>query len=156
MIPDYFLAMKQKILSVLISILIIALAGCGLEPPTIKISVENNSRVVAVKVEIADTREKRERGLMYRAKLDGNKGMWFQFDAEEPQAFWMKNTLMPLDIMFFNGDGDIVKIIRNMESCKLEPCPYYSSEVPAKYALEVAAGFVERNSIEAGDRFIPK
>lgn len=115
-------------------------------------ALQTQSGKVKLTVELADTAEKREQGLMNREELEQGHGMWFAFEDEAPRTFWMKNTLIPLDILFFNGKKEIVRIIENMEPCKIEQCPSYYSGIPAMYALEVPVGFVRANSISLGDK----
>ncbi len=102
-----------------------------------------------VSVEIADNYEKQMRGLMYRTKLEENKGMLFIFNEEKFRSFWMKNTFIPLDIIFINSDYEIVKIQRGVP-CKENSCKTYNSEKTAKYVLEMNKGFTEKNKILEG------
>lgn len=104
---------------------------------------------ITISVEIADTFEKRMTGLMYREKLGELNGMLFIFQDERPRSFWMKNTLIPLDIIFINSEFEIVKI-QQTTPCKQDPCPSYLSEKPAKYVVEVNMGFSEEHKVEEG------
>ncbi len=106
----------------------------------------DGSRSVAVHAEVADTDETRARGLMDREQLDDGAGMLFLFEDAAPRSFWMKNTLIPLDIIFFDAEWKIISI-KTMTPCLTDPCPMYSSDGAAKYALEVNAGFVKNNGI---------
>ena len=106
---------------------------------------------IKVNVEIADTPQKQSKGLMFRENLKWDHGMLFIFDNESVFSFWMKDTLIPLDIIFIDKAFKIINIVDNALPCYIEPCPDYSSEKPAKYVLEVNAGFVEKNDIEEGD-----
>ncbi|OGJ21941.1 hypothetical protein A3K73_04825 [Candidatus Pacearchaeota archaeon RBG_13_36_9] len=115
---------------------------------SISVSFEN----VSINAEIADTPEKIERGLMYRESLGKNEGMLFIFWEEKETNFWMKNTLIPLDMIFLNKDGEIVNIVENAVPCNSSNCILYLSEVPVKYVIEVNAGFVKENEIEVGER----
>ncbi|MFA3783746.1 DUF192 domain-containing protein [Melioribacteraceae bacterium 4301-Me] len=102
-----------------------------------------------IDIEIADTDEKRELGLMYRDKMEENRGMLFIFPQETYQSFWMKNTIIPLDMIFINANKEIIKIQKNT-------IPYseqsYSSEKPAKYVIEVNAGYCDRHGIKEGNK----
>ncbi|MBL8250618.1 MAG: DUF192 domain-containing protein [Candidatus Competibacter sp.] len=103
-------------------------------------------------VELAQTPEQRERGLMYRAELPGHQGMLF-VQPPGPAAFWMKNTLIPLDLLFFDGEGRLSQIVAEAPPCKVENCPIYASETPTvRYILEINAGEAARRSIRLGDR----
>ena len=99
----------------------------------------------SIEIEIADTPETQMKGLMGRKNLDDNSGMLFVFEHLEPQKFWMKNTLVPLDIIFVGGDGFIVNIV---ESAPPLSNRRYSSKGPAKYVVEVRAGFAKRFQLD--------
>ena len=89
---------------------------------------------------------------MFRKSLPQNQGMLFIFEDEQPRAFWMKNTLIPLDMIFIDANWRIVKLIKNAEPCKEDPCPTYDSERPAKYVLEVNAGQIKEKEVKVGAR----
>ena len=90
---------------------------------------------------------------MFREKLNENDGMLFVFDDESYLAFWMKNTLIPLDIIFIDENYGIVDI-KNAVPCKEDPCALYKSLKPAKYVLEVNTNFTAKNKIKVGDKVI--
>lgn len=91
-------------------------------------------------VAIADTRDLRRRGLMFVTDLGDLDGMLFVFDTPSAGSFWMKNTLMPLDIAFFRTDGTLIAVLE-MEPCgDQESCPTYSPGADYQYALEAPAG----------------
>ena len=100
-------------------------------------------------VEVAATPRTRERGLMYRAKLEPNAGMLFVYPSARRLAFWMKNTLIPLDIGYFDGDGFLIEVLR------MKPQPgegddrlkTYTASEPAKYALEMNEQWFERKNL---------
>lgn len=87
-------------------------------------------------VEIASDAQERAKGLMSRTELNPASGMLFVFQQSEQLTFWMKNTLIPLDILFFDDKGVFVSRT-SMDPCLEDPCVSYSSERPARYALEV-------------------
>ena len=101
-------------------------------------------------VELAVTPEEKAKGLVHREYLDENKGMLFIFEDEKAPSFWMKNTLIPLDMIFINSDNKIVDILV-AEPCKKDPCKSYTPKADAKYVLEVNAGFSERHNAKIGD-----
>ncbi len=104
-------------------------------------------------VEIADDDEERARGLMYREKLAKNQGMLFVFPKEEPRAFWMKNTLIPLDMIFLDGQQTIVSIQKQAKPCGKQPvCPLYESRKPAKYVLEINGGVATKLKLKEGEK----
>ncbi len=112
--------------------------------------------------EVADTPAERERGLMHRYSLPGDKGMLFVFDKEEVVGFWMKDTPIPLDIIFINKDWEVVNIRHSAQPCieepdTAEPCESYFSGAPVRYVLEVNGGFAEQHAIGVGTsiRFLP-
>ncbi|WP_373998621.1 DUF192 domain-containing protein [Bdellovibrio bacteriovorus] len=103
-------------------------------------------------VEIAETADQHERGLMFREKLGENDGMLFIFKNVETRFFWMKNTLIDLSIGYFDGSGTLVDV-QEMKSGKGIPdaqLPSYPSAKPAKYALEMQKGWFEKNKIKIG------
>jgi uncharacterized protein len=104
-----------------------------------------------IPVEIADEDDEREQGLMFRKNLEENEGMLFVYDNEREMKFWMKNTLIPLDILFLDGTRTIVDI-RTMAPCERDPCKLYPSALPAQYALEVNAGKASDWELEVGDQ----
>lgn len=100
-------------------------------------------------IEIADTPEKLERGLMYRKNICQKCGILFIFSDSKPRSFWMKNTIISLDIIFIDTNGKIVAISENTipQNDKI----LYSSYYPAQFVLEVNAGFSKSNNINTGD-----
>ena len=87
---------------------------------------------------------------MYRKHLGEKEGMLFVYNEERILSFWMKNTLIPLDIIFIDK-GNIIVDIKTMLPCENNPCPSYASDKPAMYALEINAGAAEKFNISAGD-----
>lgn len=116
-----------------------------------EVAIDSGKKITKVKVEIADDNEEREKGLMFREKLNENEGMLFVFEDESYRAFWMKNTLIPLDMIFINGNFEIVDI-KNANPCREGQCVLYKPSKPAKYVLEAGAGFAGKNSISIGDK----
>ena len=102
-------------------------------------------------VEVADTDAERARGLMGRTSLAENTGMVFIYPQPIQGAFWMKNTLIPLSIAFYDAEGTIVRIL-DMEPCRADPCPVYAPGVPFLGALEVNQGAFDRPAVREGDR----
>lgn len=106
------------------------------------------------KVEIADTREKQALGLMFRDSMPADRGMLFIFPDEAPRSFWMKNTRIALDIMYFDKDLKLVSISADTPPCRVSRCPSYPSVVPARYVLELNAGTASALGVGPGDRLI--
>ena len=102
-----------------------------------------------VTVELARTDAEREHGLMGRRALDEEAGMLFLFEASEVRAFWMKNTLIPLDMLFIDDGGRVAGIVREAEPLTLTP---RTPGVPARYVLEVRGGWAARHGVAPGDR----
>ena len=100
-------------------------------------------------VEIAETREQQNRGLMYRESLAPDRGMIFVYDDESVRGFWMRNTYIPLDIIYIRADGTIAKIHAN--TLPLSETPYSSLE-PVQTVLEIAGGRAAELGIAEGDR----
>ena len=102
-------------------------------------------------VEIADSDEERARGLMFRDSMPAERGMLFIHDIEEPQAYWMKNTRIPLDILYFDNARRLVSQQRDVPACTLgDGCPPYPSNAPARYVLEINAGQAEAMGLQDG------
>jgi uncharacterized membrane protein (UPF0127 family) len=102
-------------------------------------------------VEIADTDAERERGLMFRDALAADGGMLFIHEREAPQAYWMKNTHIPLDILYFDNSRRLVSQQRDVPPCSLgDACPSYPSQAPARYVLELNAGQAEKLRLHDG------
>ncbi|MEZ0472228.1 DUF192 domain-containing protein [Luteimonas salinilitoris] len=102
-------------------------------------------------VEIADTDEERARGLMFRDALAAGAGMLFIHDREAPQAYWMKNTRIPLDILYFDNGLRLVSQQRDVPPCVSGVgCPPYPSRAPARYVLELNAGEAARLELREG------
>ena len=106
----------------------------------------------SVTAELAVTQEERARGLMFRKKLEFDQGMLFVFSEEGFHSFWMKNMVIPLDFIWLDKEKRIVHIERNVPPCKQEPCPTYTSKVPAMFFLELKAGSVEKRNLKILDR----
>jgi uncharacterized protein len=113
------------------------------------ISLISSATPILLDIEIADNEEARMQGLMYRQSLPENAGMLFIFTNEEPRSFWMKNTLVSLDIIYINSGKEIVSIQKYTEPQSTYAIP---SEKPAMYVLEVNAGFTDKYGINPGDK----
>ncbi len=103
-----------------------------------------------ITLELAITPEEHEKGLMFRPFLATNHGMLFLFDTDTILSFWMKNTLIPLDIVFLDDTGHIVSIAAGVPPCAADPCPQYRSKGPSRAVLELAAGTSKAHHLTAG------
>ncbi|MCU0237687.1 MAG: DUF192 domain-containing protein [Acidobacteria bacterium] len=104
------------------------------------------------RVEIADTPEKHALGLMHRRLLKSDYGMLFIFADEEVRSFWMKDTLIPLDMIFINSDHQVVDLVHEVPPCPGDPCPSYTSAYPARFVLEIAGGTAKKLKLVPGDK----
>lgn len=104
-----------------------------------------------INIEVADDEPERERGLMYRESMAENEGMLFMMMVEETQSFWMKNTIIPLDILYVNAEREIVSIHKNTTPRSLDQI---ISAKPASFVVEVNAGYTDKYGIETGDRIL--
>ncbi len=117
-----------------------------------RVSINEQSFVV----ELANTENTRALGLMYREQMAADEGMLFVFPDAQVRAFWMKNTLIPLDILYFDQNKKLVSISENTPPCRntTTRCPNYPSTMPAKYVLEINAGLSQQYGFKAGDELI--
>lgn len=105
-----------------------------------------------VTLEIAQSDAERARGLMFRTSLPENGGMIFIFEDPGQHAFWMKNTLISLDLLWLDRSGRVVWIAEHVPPCKADPCPNYPPGAEASYVVEVNAGFVKKHGVKVGDK----
>jgi hypothetical protein len=119
----------------------------GLEQ--VPLTIRSGSRVHRFTVEVARTPQEQQMGLMNRQSLAPDRGMIFPYDPPQPASFWMKNTLIPLDIIFIRADGSIARIAANTVPLSLEPV---RSGEPVAAVLEIAGGRAAELGIHEGDR----
>jgi uncharacterized protein len=108
-----------------------------------------------VSLEVAADEASRERGLSKRTELPAGTGMVFLFPGDSQAAFWMKDTLVPLQIAFVSGDGRVVGLFE-MPPCRADPCPTYAPTRPYRYAVELPSGAFTAAGIREGDRVVPQ
>lgn len=134
------------------------LLACTTRPPAKPAVATPGPRVVVVtadgtrlpvSVELARSDEERTRGLMNRRELASESGMLFLFEENAPRAFWMKNTLIPLDMLFIDDGGRLVGLIERTEPLTTSP---RDPGVPSRYVLEVNGGWAARHGVRPGDR----
>jgi uncharacterized protein len=113
------------------------------------LEIASKSGVHVFAVELASTPEEQAKGLMYRRQLPEGQGMLFDFHREQPTSFWMKNTYIPLDMIFIRGDGRILRIAENTMPLSEALVP---SGGPVRAVLEVNAGTAKKLGIAPGDR----
>jgi uncharacterized membrane protein (UPF0127 family) len=119
-------------------------------------SAENAQRIIlpdnfVVSVEVAADEELRSQGLMYRDQLAENRGMIFLFTQAGEYPFWMKNTLIPLDMIWMDAQHRIVHIAHDVQPCKADPCPNYPPNAQASSVLELAAGVAAKHHLADGN-----
>lgn len=116
--------------------------------------INNGESKIKIYTEYAISDEEKKNGLMGRDKLRNNESMLFVYNKEGNYAFWMKNMLINLDILFINKDFKIIDIFKNVSPC-LEKndkyCDRYSSKEKAQYVLETKSNFTDKNNIKIGD-----
>ena len=113
------------------------------------ISNHDGETLSVIDIEIADTDQKTMQGLMYRSSMPQNAGMLFLMPREDIQGFWMRNTYIPLDMIFVNSNKQIVTIHANTTPMNESS---YISTAPALYVVEVNAGYCNKNNIKEGDK----
>ena len=139
---------NKKVIFLLIFLVI--LTSCSNQN---RVIIDNGIEKFRIEAEVANNLEERGKGLMSREFLDDNNGMLFIFDNENYHSFWMKNTLIPLDIIFISEELEIVDIVY-AEPCTDDPCQSYKPVKPAKYVLEVNGNFTVKNDIKIGNKII--
>lgn len=119
--------------------------GAACAPDRVDLSWPGGS--ASFRVELAETTEARARGLMFRDRLDSDRGMIFVYDQPQTVAFWMKNTLIPLDMLFIAADGRVLRIAEGAHPLDLTPI---SSGAPVRFVLEIGGGLSTKLGIGAG------
>jgi uncharacterized membrane protein (UPF0127 family) len=125
-------------------------AGADLPPAPVPLPQAVFPDGFAVDLELALTPEEISNGLMFRPSLPEDRGMLFLFDQPRLPTFWMKNTLIPLDLVFLDGNGAVVDVVADVQPCASEPCPNYPPSSPAQAVLEINAGSAAAHGIEVG------
>ncbi|MBD3771182.1 MAG: DUF192 domain-containing protein [Rhodobacterales bacterium] len=144
--------MKRSLVSGLAAIAFVLTAPAALaELETSPLTIESSNGVHAFTVEIADEPEEITTGLMNRESMDPDAGMLFDFGQPREAAMWMKNTLIPLDMLFMAPDGQVIAIARNAVPGSLRTI---TPGVPVKAVLELNGGRAEELGIEPGDEVI--
>lgn len=116
---------------------------------TLTISRDADEQLGSIDIEVADNQEDITQGLMYRKSMDEDQGMLFLLEDNDFQSFWMLNTYLPLDIIFIDEQRRIVNIRANTTPLSTDPV---QSTGPARYVLEVNAGYAQRHGLQAGDQ----
>jgi uncharacterized membrane protein (UPF0127 family) len=109
-----------------------------------------------LRVEVARTQAQRAKGLMFRSSLKQGRGMLFVFPRDDYWGFWMKNTHIPLDIIWLDKDKKVVYKVENAQPSTADPPPTFRPVLPAAYAVEANAGFVNKNNVTFKDTAVFK
>ena len=135
-------------------------AACGAAPggaaaPTPVPTTDAGPRVelpsgAVYRVELATDPEEQAQGLMYRENLPERTGMLFVFPEVAPHHFWMKNTMIPLDMVWLDESGRVLFVSANTPPCKADPCPTYGPDAPVRYVLEIAGGKAASENVNVG------
>ena len=135
-----------------LAVTVTAQAGSPHVPQSDTLILITTPQGVTIQAEVADTTEKRAHGLMFRDSLPKDRGMLFTFPESQEWSFWMKNTRIPLDILWLDKDKKIVHVERNVPGCTRtdDGCPNYQPNDPALYVLELAAGTAEALKLQRG------
>jgi len=132
--------------SVILIAALVLLVGCA---NTVTFDTDPATKIT---VEVADERQERAVGLMYRTSMPEDRGMIFIFDDLGTKIFWMKNVKINLDMIYLDSDLIVNEVKSNLEPCQTINCRTYTSEFPAQYVIEVNGGFAERNNIVPGTK----
>ena len=125
--------------------MLLPLAACAKSGPYVELKGQRFS------IEVAADDAARQHGLMDRTQMEADHGMLFVFDEDAPRAFWMKNTKIPLDMLFFGADKRLISVQHDVPPCVADPCPAYSSGAPARYVLELNGGQAAKLGLSPGD-----
>ncbi len=107
--------------------------------------------------EIASTKEQKAKGMMFRPNIKENQAMLFAYESPRKMYFWMKNMLIPLDILFFDKNKKLVEIKKNVPPCLTSDCPTYPTQLNnSQFVLEIKSGLADSLNIKVGDHFLQK
>ncbi len=129
-------------------------SGCGslFQSSEPRVILHTGKGDFTVNIEVADTFDLRKRGLMFRPSLPEDRGMFFIFDREQPLNFWMKNTLITLDMVFIDANYKVINIVKNAPPCEQKECPSYSAAAKGQYVLEINGNASEKYGLAKGDK----
>ena len=138
---------QQRPLILAVFPLAIGLGACSAQAaPTVELKGQRFD------IEIVSDDASRARGLMFRDSMAADHGMLFTFDDTQPRVFWMKNTRIPLDILYFDNNYKLVSVQQRVPPCRSDPCAQYPSAGPAQYVLELNGGTADRLGVKPGDQ----
>ena len=141
----------RNLLAGALAVITVACGGADDTPSRPPSTVTFDGKDAVLHVDIADTPQEQEKGLMGVETLPADEGMAFVFDGPTESTFWMKDTLVPLSIAFINENGLVVGV-RDMQPCKADPCPTYGIDESYVLAIEANLGWFDEAGIEVGGR----
>ena len=143
------------------ALLLLAIACGKSEPPPETLPAPTTQPITGPRVifpdgfvvglEVVADQESRAEGLMYRDQLRPDHGMLFVFPEDGEYAFWMKNTKIPLDMIWIESTKRVAHVKHDVPPCYIDDCPSYPPGAQARYVLEVAAGVAKQHGLKAGD-----
>ncbi len=143
---------RGLLIMILITLILIFSFGC-------KTQADTEGKVcygdTCFNVEVVSTPETRAVGLMYREEMEEDRGMLFVFQESAVYSFWMKNTLIPLDMIWMDPYFNVVHIAENVQPCRADLCPVTNPGVEALYVLELNAGTASKIGLKVGDSLTP-
>jgi uncharacterized membrane protein (UPF0127 family) len=147
---------KSRTVAVRLTGVALAMAAAWALPARAQYSAAGRAEAVfpdktVVALEVARTEPERSRGLMFRTSMAEQAGMIFLFERPGVYPFWMKNTLIPLDMFWTDTTGKVVWIAESVPPCQADPCPEYPPKAVASYVIETNAGFAKRHAVKVGD-----
>jgi uncharacterized protein len=145
---------RQSVWALVLLVFVASACSSGVNQrllPTGTLRVTTASGPVTLSVEVAADGRSRGLGLMGRPRLATDSGMVFLFEQPHSGGFWMKNTLIPLSIAFWDGSGRILRIL-DMAPCRTDPCPVYYPDVMYAGAVEANRGWFSAHGVRPGDR----
>ena len=132
-----------------LSLALIATFSQAQDAPQQLPSIKLSTGMHALQVQVAQTPDQHQIGLMFRKSMGTNEGMLFIFDEPRQQCFWMKNTLLPLSVAFIADDGSVV----NIDDMKPQTLDSHCSTKPVRFVLEMNVGWFDKRGIKAGSKF---
>ena len=141
---------KDIIFIVAVAVIMVSLLSCKLRQGPKQACFGSS----CFNLELAITPEQRNQGLMFREELAPDDGMLFIFEEEDRHCFWMKNTLIALDMIWLDTKKEVVHIAKSVPPCKTKTCPSFCPDKKAKYVLEVNAGTCDSLRLRVGDSLL--
>lgn len=136
---------------ILVALLALPLGFAGEPKPALKTPLRVLINQQPYQMAVASTPEQQEHGLMYQTSLTKGTGMLFPITPSRQVAFWMKNTLIPLDMLFVQNN-QLVQIVHNAQPCKADPCSIYASNTSIDTVIELPGGTAKQDHLEPGAR----